>query len=566
MKEVNLDIKVQKYSIYDLFSRRAESLLGNDKIFSIPRFQREYSWGEKQWHEFADDIIRAFEKTDLTTDYWGNIIVYHSDNHIYIVDGQQRIVTLLLCLLALGENLVVNDRYPLSLENHQQLIFERLLKRQHLDSSDKRKRLVKTEQFFRDYFRSHDKQTLVNFIYATQITVVTVDNEFESHLLFGRINTRGLDLHDVDLIKYLIFSTIDKQSGATFNDEILDNWRKIQETTSTFNIPIERFIELYFYVKYRRNDKRLFEQFSQVSQEGIDYKRFLENILANANKIKSWRENTGGNDNKIGRNLKYLLKFGSDEAIQLIIKLAEDPIDHQERFIELVTVYEFVRSMSTPPEIIGAEKENTYWRRRQVDVTYDNVRESYIHFIEAGVSDTTEIKKQMRKSLMASDDFQRLFSELRYIDKEQHAGYRTNHEKLLSQYAIYTLNNWQDTFNHGAGERSRTRDDDDFSVEHILPKAVATNEDSIQYKMGNLLTFEKIPNNDAGDKPLLEKLPLYKQSAYPQVKEFLYKKNRRGGQIWGDWKADEFDENLIETRGIALAMQFYKKLKMLLKI
>lgn len=557
-----MDIQVQKYSISELFSRCEGSLLGNNKIFSIPRFQRDYSWGEKQWCEFADDLIRAFDKTDLSTDYWGNIIVYHSNNRIHIVDGQQRVVTLLLCLLALDENLVVSNRYPLSFENHQQSIFEKLLQRQHLDSADKRQGLVKAERFFRGQFRSRDRQALVDFIYATQITVVTVDNEFESHLLFGRINTRGLDLHDVDLIKYLIFSTIDKQSGATFNDEILDNWRKIQETTSTFNMPIERFVELYFYVKYRRNDKRLFEQFSQ---EGIDYKRFLENILANANKIKSWRENTGGNDNKIGRNLKYLLKFGSDEAIQLIIKLAEDPIDHQERFIELVTVYEFVRSMSTPPEIIGSEEENTYWRRRQVDVTYDNVRESYIHFIEAGVSDTTEIKKQMRKSLMASDDFQRLFSELRYIDKEQHAGYRTNHEKLLSQYAIYTLNNWQDTFNHGAGERSRTRDDDDFSVEHILPKSVAMNEDSIQYKMGNLLTFEKIPNNDAGNKPLLEKLSLYKESAYPQVKEFLYKKNRRGGQIWGDWKADEFNEDLIEVRGNALAIQFYRKLKKLLE-
>lgn len=98
-----MDIRVQKYTISGLFSRVEGSFLGKEKIFAIPRFQREYSWSEKQWEEFSDDLTRALSKDDLDTDYWGNIIVYHSENHINIVDGQQRIVTLLLCLLALGK-------------------------------------------------------------------------------------------------------------------------------------------------------------------------------------------------------------------------------------------------------------------------------------------------------------------------------------------------------------------------------------------------------------------------------------------------------------------------------
>lgn len=557
-----MDIRVQKYTISGLFSRVEGSFLGKEKIFAIPRFQREYSWSEKQWEEFSDDLTRALSKDDLDTDYWGNIIVYHSENHINIVDGQQRIVTLLLCLLALGENLVDNGRYPLCFDNHQQVILKKLLTNQSIDSAEKRQRLVLAKQFFQDRFRTVDREELVRFIYSTQITVVTVDNEFESHLLFGRINTRGLELHDVDLIKYLVFSTIDKQAGPSFNDEILETWREVQITVSSLNMSIERFVELYFYTNYKKTDRRLFNYFSD---EIGDYKLFLSRLRDVAKRIKSWKDNSGGNDNKIGRNLRYLLKFGSDEAIQLIIKFVESPITHQAKFIELLTVYEFVRNISTFPKIFSTDEERRYWRKRRVDVNYDNVRESYYRFIYSERNDIQDIKEQMRKSLMRLDDFQRLFSELRYIDRSAHSAYRTNHEQLLSKYAIYTLNNWQDSYNHGAGETSRTRDDDDFSIEHILPKSFAINEDSIQYKIGNLLTFERIPNNDAGDKPLQDKLALYKKSAYPQVKELLYKKYRTGGQIWGDWEAKEFDEDLIEVRGNALATQFYKKLKRLLK-
>ena len=560
-----MDIQVKKYTISGLFSHAEGSLLGEGNILTIPRFQREYSWGKKQWQEFSEDIKRAFLQEDLETDYWGNIIVYQSGRHINVVDGQQRIVTLILCLLALDENLVNTGRYPLCFNNNQQGVFGKLLTSRPMNSAEKRHQLVIAKDFFREFFKKLDlnKDALVQFIYSTQITVVVVDSEFESHLLFGRINTRGLELHDVDLIKYLIFSTIDKQSGPSFDDEVLKKWHRLQETTSNFNMSIERFIELYFYTKYQKVDKRLFERFSE-EVKGDDYPSFLDNLIQIADKISDLRSNSGGNDNKVGRNLWYLLKFGSDEAIQVIIKLAEIPIDHQEKFIELITVYEFVRNISTAPEIFSTEEERIYWRGGQVEIDYENVRNSYYTFIHSDSNDVADIKRQMKQSLMHLDDFQRLFSELRYIDKVAHIGYRTHHEKLLASYAIYTLNNWQDTFNHGAGENSRTRDDDDFSVEHILPKAAAIDEYSVQYKIGNLLTFEKIPNNDAGDKPLNEKMILYKKSAYPQVKEFLYKRYRKGGQIWGDWKADEFNDDLIEVRGNALATQFYKKLNQLL--
>ena len=105
-----MDINVaQESTIKDLFS----TFLTKDEqicYFSIPLYQRKYSWSEKQWEELLSDLFHSFAKADMNTDYWGNIIVYKKDseNNYDLVDGQQRIITLLLLIASLG-NIEKND-------------------------------------------------------------------------------------------------------------------------------------------------------------------------------------------------------------------------------------------------------------------------------------------------------------------------------------------------------------------------------------------------------------------------------------------------------------------------
>ena len=66
--------------------------------YSIPRFQRPYSWDRENIQEFWDDIVR-----DNPTDYFiGSMVVYKDGQQRYgVVDGQQRLttITILLCVL-----------------------------------------------------------------------------------------------------------------------------------------------------------------------------------------------------------------------------------------------------------------------------------------------------------------------------------------------------------------------------------------------------------------------------------------------------------------------------------
>ena len=80
---------------------------GLDKVFVIPPFQRNYEWSEKECQALFDDIIIS-AKTKKTH-YLGNVVYYFSDNsgasftELILVDGQQRVTSILLLLCALRD-------------------------------------------------------------------------------------------------------------------------------------------------------------------------------------------------------------------------------------------------------------------------------------------------------------------------------------------------------------------------------------------------------------------------------------------------------------------------------
>lgn len=77
-------------------------------IYEVPVYQRPYSWDKEQVEVLLADISEAFFSEDREDGYYtGNIIVYDTDDKVNgrisrydIIDGQQRITTFSLILLA----------------------------------------------------------------------------------------------------------------------------------------------------------------------------------------------------------------------------------------------------------------------------------------------------------------------------------------------------------------------------------------------------------------------------------------------------------------------------------
>lgn len=74
-----MDINVSSESTVENIFSNFLILNGETYQFSIPLYQREYSWGEEQWRETFADLIHSLNKPGMDTDYWGNIIVYKND-------------------------------------------------------------------------------------------------------------------------------------------------------------------------------------------------------------------------------------------------------------------------------------------------------------------------------------------------------------------------------------------------------------------------------------------------------------------------------------------------------
>ena len=90
--------KVDQTSVADIFS------INSDRIYRIPKYQREYTWGTRDWDALFKDV------TENDNGYFlGSYICVNSGSlngtTLEVIDGQQRFTTLTILLTALYEKL-----------------------------------------------------------------------------------------------------------------------------------------------------------------------------------------------------------------------------------------------------------------------------------------------------------------------------------------------------------------------------------------------------------------------------------------------------------------------------
>lgn len=77
-----------------------------EKQFVIPIYQRVYSWEKEHCEQLWDDIIKIGGNDKMNGHFIGSILYVldgntHSNNTLLIIDGQQRLTTITLLLIAL---------------------------------------------------------------------------------------------------------------------------------------------------------------------------------------------------------------------------------------------------------------------------------------------------------------------------------------------------------------------------------------------------------------------------------------------------------------------------------
>ena len=141
MSKLNIDQKIIK----DLFG-------GKKSDFLIPDYQRPYAWGEKECQTLWEDIFTfAFpnnnsEEFNSENDeyFLGPIVTFkNQDGKMEIIDGQQRLTTLMLLLRAFYDR-YGNMKSPQEIKTAE-LIAQCIWKTDEYDEPDKTKLKIDSE-------------------------------------------------------------------------------------------------------------------------------------------------------------------------------------------------------------------------------------------------------------------------------------------------------------------------------------------------------------------------------------------------------------------------------------
>lgn len=202
-------------------------LSGTDLNFIIPIYQRNYDWKLDQCKQLFDDIENLIAK-NLNSHFFGSIVCKpETMNEIIIIDGQQRITTISLLLLAMY-NYIHNSNIEVIASLDERILTEFLVNKYSPDEKKiKLKPIKKDQEAFERLFENNSNEFIQeshltqNYLYLYErveqskcsvnqlydaitklmVVVIQLHPEDNPQLIFESMNSTGLDLSEADKIR-----------------------------------------------------------------------------------------------------------------------------------------------------------------------------------------------------------------------------------------------------------------------------------------------------------------------------------------------------------------------------
>jgi uncharacterized protein with ParB-like and HNH nuclease domain len=327
---------------------KISSFIGNsDRVFIIPPFQRNYAWSINQCEELFSDIVDSYYKNN--SHYIGNIVYYEgannsaSFNEFILIDGQQRITSILLLLLAIHNKLPNNDynkqaiynryltnsigpekrRVKLKQTENDEDIFDKIVQNQSLTEDEKKSKIFENYNYFMQKLDEIEKNIPLLDFYNTigNLSIVDLnlqDNDLEAvQKIFEKINSTGKPLTTADLIRnyLLIAQTADEQLRLYKN-----YWVKIEELYQDTEL-ISDFAKHYLITKrsdWVEEDKMYATFKSYFSNVDITKEKVLGEMLR-LSKFYNWFKYSNSDNSNINMMLKELNILKSDDMYCLLL-------------------------------------------------------------------------------------------------------------------------------------------------------------------------------------------------------------------------------------------------------
>ena len=223
-----------------------KSILFDDKTnYIIPIYQRPYSWGEKEIRSFIESIFNSYLEEDNL--FIGTIqLSYLKGNTQDIIDGQQRITTILLFLKALSLRFKIKydicNKISINTDNKiYQKMFDNVIELNKLDDINQQNKYTENiriiygiiNELLTDEDNNAREINIDKFIehLFTNIYFVAIKTNAglsKTIQIFDAINTTGLDLDTSNIFKIRMFEYLKDKMG--FSDE--DSFEQINSIYS----------------------------------------------------------------------------------------------------------------------------------------------------------------------------------------------------------------------------------------------------------------------------------------------------------------------------------------------
>lgn len=358
---------------------------GADKKFIIPVYQRVYSWKTVNCGLLFNDLMSVY-RNNYRSHFFGSIVYVENDiggcNQYVIIDGQQRITTVSLLLLAIRNYVLENSIHTEKINPNK--ITKAFLTDEYASDEKKLKlKLVQGDDEAYDRLilqgepiENNNITINYNYFYSklndlsddeieglyeaiTKLMIVNISlkpqNGDDPQLIFESLNSTGIDLEESDKIRNYVLMKME----ATYQEKIYKNYWEVLEKT-VLKQDLSKFVRYYLAKKTRTltDEKKLYFAFKTYREDKVaddSVEVLLADMLKYANyykKIKLAKVYDGkslgcfARLNKLEINTVMPLLFDFLEAYD-DKKLSEDELNEAVNIIENYIVRRIICGLPT---------------------------------------------------------------------------------------------------------------------------------------------------------------------------------------------------------------------------
>lgn len=527
LKETVMSIITGKeFALKDIFCSKFE--------FFIPTYQRPYAWQEKHIIKLFENLYDAWKNKEETY-FLGSIVLIKKEKEPKsdIVDGQQRLTSLIILLATLASQLEEEDKIDIKntyliekgkkfekiksnprfhLREKEKLFFEKYIQNinikellnldENLLNTESKYHIKNNTKILFDFFTNKDTQYFLNknelsdfssyIISNCYLIVVYTPDQQSAFKIFNILNNSGLSLSTTDIIKSEIIGNIPKDE----QDKYTEKWENIEINTTRdgFNELFSHIRTIYTKAKAK---KELIEEFNENITSKFDSKYIIDNIIEpySIPFIYFTKQNFQSSEKaeEINNLLRWLNKINNSDWMPVAIKFFTEYKN------DANYLYDFLFKLERLAAILMITGKDVNYRIKRFSEILSEMELKTNHNINSPLVSLslTEQEKEDFINLLNSDIYHL-------------TSYKRNHLILKLDSFVSSVH--------------RNYDDKILTIEHILPQTINENsewselwsdeeeQNNWTHKLANLVPLPKRHNSSASNKTFYEKKTIYKDT------------------------------------------------------